>query len=157
MQHVRVATKLPLGPSSDARRTFSRLTDLQLQTMPQLAAIGEIAAVRAMLALGWPREIKTQWDATALNLAVFQGDAAMAVLLLDEGADWRTQHGFGNHVLGTLSFASQADDVADPAPRDYVGCATALLGHGVPHSAFQQYEFSVPVAEYLETRSVETA
>jgi ankyrin repeat protein len=133
---------------------FPRLTNLQLQAMPQLAAVGEIGAVRTMLSLGWPREIKTQWDATALNLAVFQGDAAMAALLLDAGADWRTPHGFGDHVLGTLSFASQADGVADPAPRDYVGCARALIDHGVPYSAFQQYEFSGPVAEYLETRSV---
>jgi ankyrin repeat protein len=130
---------------------FSRLSKAQLQTMPRLADLGDIGAVRTMLALGWPREIKAEWSATALNLAVFRGDADMAKLLLDEGADWRTPHGFGDTVLGTLSFASQSDDTPDPAPRNYPGCAHALIDHGVPHSAFRNYVFSPDVTEYLAT------
>ena len=50
---------------------------------PQLAAIGRTEAVRTMLALGWPREVKTAWQATALNLAIFAGDAVMTRLLLE--------------------------------------------------------------------------
>lgn len=129
---------------------FSRLSEAQLQAMPQLAALGRIEAVRAMLALGWPREIKTAWHATALNLAIFAGDAAMTRLLLDEGADWRTMHGYGDNALGTLSFASQADDVGDDAPREHAGCAAALLAHGVPAETFRKYSFSEEVTDLLE-------
>jgi ankyrin repeat protein len=128
---------------------LERLSARQLQLMPDLAAIGRIDAVRTMLAVGWPREIKTAWQATALNLAIFQGDAELVALLLDEGADWRTMHGFGDNALGTLSFACQADEIADPAPRDYVGCARELLTHGVPKSEFERYGFSTEVADYL--------
>jgi len=133
---------------------LARLAERQLQAMPQLAAVGNIAAVRTMLAVGWPREVKTAWQATALNLAMFQGDAAMVGLLLDEGADWRTTHGFGDNALGTLSFASQAEDIADPAPRDYAGCARALTGHGVPITAFEGYSFSPEVTEFIEGRAL---
>ena len=59
--------------------------------------------------LGWPREVKAAWDATALNLAVYRGDAQMAELLLESGADWQTRHGYGSNVVGTLSYASQND------------------------------------------------
>lgn len=131
---------------------LGRLTERQLQAMPQLAAVGNIAAVRTMLALGWPREVKTAWQATALNLAMFQGDAAMLRLLLEQGADWRTTHGFGDNAIGTLSFASQAENIADPAPRDYRGCARTLIGHGVPAAAFEGYTFSPEVTEFLESR-----
>lgn len=129
---------------------FSRLSASQLQAMPQLAALGRTEAVRTMLALGWPREIKTAWHATALNLAIFAGDAAMTRLLLDEGADWRTTHGYGDNALGTLSFASQTDDVGDDAPRDHAGCAAALLAHGVPAERFRTYAFSEEVSDLLE-------
>lgn len=72
-------------------------------------------------------------------------------LLLSEGADWRTMHGFDNNALGTLSFASRAEEIADPAPRDYVGCAHALIGHGVPRAEFDKYTFATEVADYLVT------
>jgi ankyrin repeat protein len=129
------------------------LGERQLETMPQLAALGRHEAVHIMLSLGWPREVKTAWHATALNLAIFVGDAAMVRLLLEHGADWRTQHGHGDNALGTLSFASRANDVGDPAPRDYAGCAAALVDHGVPASAFAGYGFSPEVADLLDDRS----
>jgi ankyrin repeat protein len=136
---------------------FSRLRDWQLQSMPQRAGVGDLRAVRTMLALGWPREVKSGWEATALNHAVFQGDSQMARLLLEHGACWQTQHGFGDNVLGTLSFASRAEDIGDPAPRDYVGCAAALVDHGVPISAFQCYGFSADVTDYLESEWLDRA
>ena len=125
---------------------FSRLTIMQLQAMPELASTGNVDAVRTMLALGWPREIKTAWDATALNLAVFRGDAEMTELLLRNGADWRTRHGFNDTVIGTLAWASQSETIAEPAPRDYVGCARALLAHGVPAPDPSAYTFSDEVS-----------
>jgi len=133
----------------------ARLSEAQLRALPELAAVGDRRAVRTMLALGWPLEVKAEWDATALNLAVFQGDAEIARLLLDSGADWRTKHGFGNNVLGTLSFASQAEDTAEQAPSDYRGCAQVLLEHGVPLTALQRYTFSAEVTEYLDAFAAE--
>lgn len=131
---------------------LSRLSEAELKAMPQLAAIGRSEAVRTMLALGWPREVKEGWQATALNLAIFAGDAAMTRLLLEQGADWRTVHGYGDNALGTLSFASQADDVGDTAPREHAGCAAALIEHGVPAEAFQAYGFSEDVSDWLDGR-----
>ncbi len=137
---------------SGAPDMISRLGEAQLRAMPQLAAIGRMEGVRTMLALGWPREVKEGWQATALNLAIFAGDAAMTRLLLEQGADWRTQHGYGSNALGTLSFASKADDIAEPAPRDYLGCAMALANHGVPKDAFGRFGFPDEITEWLEAQ-----
>ena len=126
------------------------LDESLLTIMPQLAAIGRTEAVRTMLALGWPREVKTAWQATALNLAIFAGDAVMTRLLLQHGADWQTRHGYGDNALGTLSFASQADDLGEPAPGDHAGCARALLDHGVPLERFKPYGFSDDVQDLLD-------
>ena len=136
---------------------ISRLSPRQLQTLPELADIGNLHAVRTMLDLGWPREIKAAWDATALNLAVYRGDARMAELLLKSGADWHTKHGFGDNVVGTLSYASQSAPEDPTAPRDYAGCARVLLAHGVPLSELQHYVFSAEVTEVLDTLAHEAA
>ena len=129
---------------------IGHLTARELQMMPELASTGNIAAVRLMLALGWPREVKTAWDATALNLAVFRGDAEMAELLLDSGADWRTRHGFNDNVFGTLAWASREMPMEDPAPHDYEGCARTLLAHGVPAPDAGAYGFSDEVTAIFE-------
>jgi ankyrin repeat protein len=130
---------------------FSRLTARQLETMPQLAAVGQLEPVRTMLNLGWPREVKFGWGATALNHAVICGDAAMAALLLESGADWRTQHNFKNNVLGTLSWASTQESSDEPGPGDFVGCARSLLSHGVPLSALEGYNFSPEVTRFFDS------
>ena len=129
---------------------IQRLSPRELRLMPELASVGNLAAVRTMLTLGWPREVKTAWDATALNLAVFRGDAEMADLLLANGADWRTRHGYNDNVIGTLSWASQDETMEDPAPRDYIGCARALLAHGVPAPNESDYTFSDEVTAVFE-------
>lgn len=129
---------------------FSRLTKKQLEAMPQEADIGNLRAVETMLELGWPREVKIAWDATALNLAAYRGDAGMVDLLLQHGADWHTKQSFGGNVFGTLSYASQTD-VEDPsAPRDYVRCARALIAHGAPLPK-DSYTFSAEVTEYFDS------
>ena len=130
---------------------FSRLSPKQLQTMPELAAAGQLESVRTMLALGWPREVKVGWDATALNWAVFHGNPAMAELLLHEGADWRTPHGYRNNVIGTLSWASRQEFPDDPAYGNVLGCARLLVAHGIPLSSFEDYDFSPEVSGYLES------
>ncbi len=103
-----------------------------------------------MVALGWPLEEKASWQATALHLAVYRGDPATAELLLRAGADWRTRHGFNDNTLGALAHASQSDLMEDPAaPRDFLGCARALVENGVPLEAVDGYGFSPEVEEYF--------
>jgi ankyrin repeat protein len=129
---------------------FARLTPKQLEALPELAAVGNRPAVRTMLALGWPLEIKTGWGATALNHAVYRGDAEMTALLLEAGADWRTRHDFNDNVIGTLAFASKDSDSKDTDPGDFVACARLLLTSGVPLPAFEGYYFSPEVEDYLD-------
>ena len=101
-----------------------------------------------MLELGWPLEVKAFWQATALNVAIYRGDAEMAEMLLQYGADWKTIHGFGNNVVGTLSWASLNGPEDPAAPRDFVGCARVLMAHHVPIST-ERYRFSDELMDYL--------
>jgi len=109
---------------------IGRLDAARLRMLPELAAQGCGEAVRAMVACGWPLEARGgDIDATALNHAVFRGDAGLARWLLERGADWRTLHGFGDNVCGSLSWASLNAPVAG---GDWAGCARALRDHGLP-------------------------
>jgi hypothetical protein len=100
--------------------------------LPDTVAWGADGAVRAMVALGWPIAARGgDWQATALNLAVFRGDAALTDFLLDHGASWRERHGHGDDVIGTLSWASRNAPVAG---GDWAGCARALVAHGLPRA-----------------------
>ncbi len=60
---------------------FSRLTEKQLQALPEHADIGDVRAVRTMLG-AWAGRGKPRatWDATALHLAVYRGDPEMTDL-----------------------------------------------------------------------------
>lgn len=104
-----------------------------LRLLPELAAQGQSDAVRCMVRLGWPIATRGgDWDASALNQAVFRGDATLAGFLLAHGADWTDMHGFGDNCCGTLSWASCNIPATDGEPGDWLGCAQALLAHGMP-------------------------
>ena len=66
------ATQRLLAASPDI---FSRLSEAQLRQLPNLTESRNLPAVRLMVELGWPIAVTGgDWKASALNLAVYQGD-----------------------------------------------------------------------------------
>lgn len=137
---------------------ISLMTEAQLRMLPELAALGHDAAVRLMVRLGWPISVRAgDWNASALNHAIFRGDAALVDFLLAHGADWQELHGFGDNALGTLAWAS----LNMPEPDgNWPACAEALARHGLPQAildprsggvilADQPQSFSTAVTEVL--------
>ena len=142
------------------------LADAQLRLLPELAALGRTDAVRLMVRLGWPVAVRGgDWDASALNHAVFRGDAALTRFLLEHGARWTERHGFGDDVCGTLSWATANEP--DHAEGDWLGCAAALRAHGMPAAQpggtggvlvdGRPRQFSPEVAEFLLGADVQRA
>jgi ankyrin repeat protein len=131
---------------------FKSLSTLQLRQLPQLMESRATNAVKLMVNLGWPIAAQGgDWSASALNLAVFQGDADMTRFLLEHGAAWTELHGFNDNVRGTLSWASRNND---PENGDWVGCAEALVDHGMPVDLEGNY--SDEVAEFFAAHSSKT-
>ena len=125
------------GEEAGARAIQARRPDLpaslspkQLRLLPDMAAAGADDIVRLMVRLGWPIAVRGgDWDASALNQAVFRGDAGLTRFLLEHGADWTERHGYGDNARGTLSWASLNEPVE---AGDWAGCARALRDHGMP-------------------------
>lgn len=115
---------------TDRPHIIAALSQDQLRLLPELTAGGADHAVRLMVELGWPISVRGgDWDASALNQAVFHGNAPLTRFLLDHGASWREEHGFGDNACGTLSWASCNEPVEG---GDWTGCAEALLASGMP-------------------------
>jgi ankyrin repeat protein len=141
-----------LGDETEARRIlaerpdiFQSLSDSQLRQLPELMESRATDAVKLMIKVGWPIAVQGgDWQASALNLAVFQGDAEMTRFLLEHGASWTERHGFNDDVRGTLSWASRNND---PENGDWVGCAKALVDHGMPINL--QGEYSDEVEQFF--------
>jgi ankyrin repeat protein len=125
------------GDEAEAQHIRARRSDLpgslpqaRLRLLPDLAAEGGDEGVKLMVKLGWPVAVRGgDWSASALNLAVFRGNVALTQFLLDHGASWQEEHGHGDNVCGTLSWASGNEPVEH---GDWAGCARALLEHGMP-------------------------
>jgi len=127
------------GDEAEAQRIRSRrhdlptsLPDTQLRLLPDMIAEGGDEGAKLMVKLGWPIAVRGgDWDASALNLAVFRGDAGLTRFLLDHGASWKEEHGHGDNVCGTLSWASSSEPIEG---GEWAGCARALLEHGLPQA-----------------------
>ena len=125
------------GDEAAARRIQAARPDLpaslpqrQLRLLPDFVAEGSNAVSMLMVRLGWPIAVRGgDWSASALNLAVFNGDAALTGFLLSHGASWREEQGYGDNVCGSLAWASCNDPVEG---GDWLGCTHALLAHGMP-------------------------
>jgi ankyrin repeat protein len=138
---------------------LATLSDAELRLLPDLAAEGAADAVRLMVRLGWPIAVKGgDIQGSALNCAVFRGDADLARFLLEHGARWTERHGFGSNVCGTLAWASCNRPVEG---GDWLGCAEALVAHGMPRASALtpegalvigrgRYEFSADVSRFLQ-------
>jgi ankyrin repeat protein len=128
------------GDLVDARRVQSQHPELpgslpaaQLRLLPDATAWGSAEAVKTMVECGWPLSARGgDWDATALNHAVMRGDPDLTRFLLAHGASWHEQHGYGDNVLGTLSWASVNEPTHTIDDPDWAGCARALVESGLP-------------------------
>jgi ankyrin repeat protein len=113
---------------------FQTLGPQRLRHLPEMVWTGRDAPARLMVRLGWPitaRGGDEPFFGSALNWAVFRGNAPMTAFLLEHGASWTEEHGYGDNVMGTLSWSSMNEPSDD---RDYVGCARALMAHGMPRA-----------------------
>ncbi len=73
-----------------------------------MAAAGAEEVVRLMVGLGWPIAVRGgDWDASALNLTVFRGNAALTRFpARARRRNGPSRHGFGDNACGALSWAS---------------------------------------------------
>jgi ankyrin repeat protein len=80
------------------------LTENEFKLLVDAGEAGNATAVRLMLDIGFPITTRGTsyggWDATALDLAAWNGHAAVVRLLLKRGADPTVKHGYGGDALG---------------------------------------------------------
>jgi ankyrin repeat protein len=91
------------------------------------------------------------WQASALNQAAFNGDAALVQLLLRHGASWQEGNGYGGDVMGSLFHA--AAHLPQPG-ADYLACLQLLLAAGAPWpSTDERGELPAELQAWLDEQS----
>lgn len=127
------------GDEQEARRMQTARPDLPGSLPPHGQALLPLAAfnnrdtaVRTMVKLGWPIAARgADIGGSALNCAVFRGNAALTRFLLEHGASWQERHNYDSDVIGTLGWASCNRPEGN---GDWLGCAKALVEHGMPRA-----------------------
>ncbi len=130
-------------------RALKTMHPVMLRLLPEAVSSGNFEGAKLMVELGWPVDAQGgDWQATALNLAVFLGNPDMTRFLLRHGASWRETHGYGDNVMGTLSFAS----VERPAEGgDWLECAKALVEDGaMPRPPRDRYDYTPEIDAYFD-------
>jgi ankyrin repeat protein len=126
---------------------IGKLPPAALRLLPEMAAANCEEAVRVMVEAGWPIAARGgDIDGSALNWAVFRGNASLARFLLAHGARYDERHGFKDNVYGTLSFASLAETTPG---GDWLACAKALVEAGSPLPE-ERYTFPEEIAAYFD-------
>jgi hypothetical protein len=132
---------------ADDPELIGKLSPAALRLLPELASINADEAVRVMVEAGWPIAVRGgDIDGSALNWAVFRGNAALARFLLARGARYDERHGYNDNVYGTLSFASTAETTPG---GDWLACAKALIDAGSPVPE-ERYHFPEEIAAYFD-------
>ncbi len=137
---------------ADNPKTLAEMPPMMLRLLPDSVEAGNVAGAKLMVDLGWPVDAKGgDWQATALNLAIFRGDPELTGFLLRHGANWQERHGYNDTAVGTLSFASMESPVAN---GDWLACAKAMIEEGsMPPPSLEDYSFSREIEQYFETLS----
>jgi hypothetical protein len=95
------------------------------------AQTGQLEGVRTAAQMGWPLDAPGDWGGSAANQAAFNGDYRILRLLMELGASWTEQNGYGGDVWGSIYWASS--NIPEPGePGRHVKCAQVLLDAGSP-------------------------
>ncbi|MBB4842788.1 ankyrin repeat protein [Paucibacter oligotrophus] len=120
----------------------------ELRLLPDQTQRRARSSVALMLSLGWPVGVLGDWQASALNQAAFNGDAALVQLLLAHGASWQEGNGYGGDVMGSLLHA--AAHLPQPG-GDYLATLQLLLAAGAPRpSEAEQDELPAELQAWLD-------
>ncbi len=107
----------------------ARWSDSDRRQLAHAARNNNPAAVRLMLAVGWPVDSRSQHGATALHWAAWHGNAEMVHLLLSRHPLLeQTDADFKGTPLGWAIYASEHG--WDPAAGNYAAVVTELLEAG---------------------------
>jgi ankyrin repeat protein len=105
------------------------LAENDRRTLAHMAQHNDVRAVRLMLSVGWPVDVRGQHGATPLHWAAFHGNAEMVETLLRHGPPLEsTDADFHGTPLGWATHGSEHGWCR--ATGDYVGCVERLLAAG---------------------------